>query len=85
MKKVMFALLCIGGLASCTQDATCTCTTDAYSAGGITIEATTTVTECLGCTSDEIAEFETACTDADAVLQAAGAGIDGYNASCTLD
>lgn len=85
MKKVMFALLCVGGLASCTQDATCTCTTGEYSAGGITIEATTTVTECIGCTSDEIDAFETSCSDADAVLQAAGAGLEGYNASCTLD
>ena len=85
MKKVMFALACIGGLASCTQDATCTCTTGEYSTLGVTVEAVTTVTECLGCTSDEISDFEAACTAADDALQLAGAGIPGYSASCTLD
>ena len=86
MKRLILSVAVLGTLASCTQDATCTCTTDAYDlGGGLVVEASTTVSECLDCTSEEIDAFEQSCADADAVLQAAGAGIPGYNASCTLD
>lgn len=50
------------GLASCSQDTTCTCE----------IAGETTTSTCEGCTGDDLEAFEAACTASDAVAQIAG-------------
>ena len=85
LRKIFFALIVMGGLASCTKDVSCTCTTDAYELLGVTVEASSTTTTCEGCNKSEREDFEQACSDSDAELQIAGEGIPGFNASCTLD
>ncbi len=66
MKKVFFAFLAMGALASCSQDPTCTCEipeiTDPFT-GTVLIPASTVSETCEGCTSDEADAFEAACEE----------------------
>lgn len=62
----LFALF--AGLTSCNQDTSCTCE----------IAGETTTSTCEGCTGDELADFEAACTASDAVAQLVGG-------SCAID
>jgi len=60
MKKVFFAFLAVGALASCSNDLTCTCEYDRI----------TEVSECIDCEDAEA--FEAECAAADALLQLVG-------------
>ena len=56
----LFALIL--GMASCSQDTTCTCE----------IDGETTTTTCEGCTGDDLEAFEAACLASDALAQLTG-------------
>ncbi|HAY56218.1 MAG TPA: hypothetical protein DCX49_02210 [Flavobacteriales bacterium] len=62
MKKVFFAFLAVGALASCSNDMTCTCT----------IDGVEEVTECIDCTGETADAFETACEASDLIAQLVG-------------
>ncbi len=55
-------LVLIIGLASCSQDSTCTCE----------IAGETTTSTCEGCSGDDLEAFEAACLASDAIAQLAG-------------
>lgn len=62
MKKVFFAFLAVGALASCSNDLTCTCTLDGESE----------VTECIDCDGETADAFEAACEASDLIYSLAG-------------
>jgi hypothetical protein len=61
MKNLLYALSACFILASCTKDVTCTCTVD----GMDIMPDIVTVSECLDCDSDQVAELEAVCNEND--------------------
>ena len=78
MKNLFYVLAAGFLLASCTKDTTCTCTYDAVEGMPTPVA---TVSECIGCDSDEREAFEAVCTSLDALMN-----IPGVTAgSCVID